>query len=57
MSEQEPLKHRININEPAYDQTTYWGRAKHFFRVTNSLNLFASTAELDKAKDIVTKYK
>lgn len=46
-----------NIDEPRYDQSTYFGRAKHFFSVTNPLSLFTSTAELDKAKDIVTRYR
>ncbi|KAF8790677.1 Sideroflexin-1 like protein [Argiope bruennichi] len=46
---------QININEPRWDQNTYWGRAKHFFTTTNPLNLFCSSSELEKAKDIVTQ--
>ncbi|XP_035213059.1 sideroflexin-3-like [Stegodyphus dumicola] len=45
----------ININEPRWDQNTYWGRAKHFFTTTNPLNLLCSNAELDRAKEIVVK--
>jgi len=48
---------RINIDEPRWNQDTYWGRAKHFFVTTNPLNLLCSSAELDKAKDIVIRYK
>ncbi|GFS32599.1 sideroflexin-1 [Trichonephila inaurata madagascariensis] len=46
---------KININEPHWDQNTYWGRAKHFFTTTNPLNLFCGSSELERAKDIVTK--
>ena len=48
---------RVNIDESRYDQTTYWGRAKHFFTVTNPLNLLTTPAQLDRAKDIVTRYR
>lgn len=48
---------RININEPRYDQSTYWGRAKHFFTITNPLNLLCSDAELEKARHIVQRYR
>lgn len=46
---------QININEPRWDQNTYWGRAKFFFSTTNPLNLLCTNSELDKAKEIVTK--
>lgn len=48
---------KINIDEPRFDQSSYFGRVKHFFTVTNPLSLFTSTKELDKAKDIVTRYR
>ena len=48
---------RVNIDEPQWDQSTYMGRARHFFVVTNPLNLFCSRAELDTAKEVVTKYR
>jgi len=48
---------RVNIDVPRYDQSTYWGRASHFFVTTNPLNLFATPAALDKSKDIVTRYR
>jgi len=48
---------RVNIDVPRYDQSTYWGRATHFAVTTNSLNLFASSADLDRSKDIVTRHR
>ncbi|XP_071445300.1 sideroflexin-1 isoform X1 [Hetaerina americana] len=48
---------RINIDEPRWDQSTYTGRAKHFFTITNPLNLLVSPSELDKAKKIVKAYR
>ena len=48
---------KVNLDEPRYDQSTYMGRAKHFFIITNPLNVFASGKELDEAKSIVENYK
>lgn len=48
---------RVNIDEPRWDQSTYWGRAKYFFTTTNPLNILCSSKELERAKEIVDKYK
>jgi tricarboxylate carrier len=48
---------RLNLDESRYDQSTFEGRAKHFFVTTNPLTVFTSDAELDKAKSIVEAYR
>lgn len=48
---------RINLDEPRWDQSTYTGRAKHFFTITNPLNILISSSELERSKTIVNAYK
>ena len=48
---------RINLDEPRWDQSTFVGRAKHFFATTNPLNCFATRAELEAAKTLVDQYR
>ncbi|XP_036613974.1 sideroflexin-3-like [Trichosurus vulpecula] len=47
----------INIRDPRWDQNTFVGRARHFFTVTNPLNLLLSDKELYDAQTIVKNYK
>jgi len=51
------LPPKINLDVPRYDQSSYWGRARHFFITTNPLNLLATSADLDEAKAKVDSYK
>ncbi|XP_077864480.1 sideroflexin-1-like [Saccoglossus kowalevskii] len=48
---------KANLDEPKWDQNTYQGRAKHFFTVTNPLNVLLSGKQLDEAKTLVQLYK
>ncbi|CAH0697110.1 unnamed protein product [Spodoptera exigua] len=47
----------INLDEPKFDQKTYWGRAKHFILLTNPLNAFASDKSLNEAKRVVDEFR
>ncbi|TMW69559.1 hypothetical protein Poli38472_001715 [Pythium oligandrum] len=47
----------INLDAPRWDQSTFEGRARHFFVTTNPLNVLASDEELDAAKRTVEEYK
>lgn len=48
---------KVNLDQPRWDQNSYWGRAKYFFNTTNPLNLLATPSQLNEAKRIVDSYK
>ncbi|KAJ7417288.1 Sideroflexin-1 [Pitangus sulphuratus] len=47
----------INIKEPRWDQSTFSGRANHFFTVTDPRNILLSDAKLENARKIVHDYR
>ncbi|XP_047412233.1 sideroflexin-1 isoform X4 [Sciurus carolinensis] len=55
MSGELPLN--INIQEPRWDQSTFIGRANHFFTVTDPRNILLTNEQLENAKKIVHDYR
>ncbi|KAI3380877.1 hypothetical protein SNEBB_002396 [Seison nebaliae] len=53
----EQIQKKIDLHKPKWDQSTYLGRAKHFFVSTNPLNILKSNAQLDAAKKMVDDYQ
>uniref|UniRef100_A0A8C5GQ00 Sidoreflexin n=1 Tax=Gouania willdenowi TaxID=441366 RepID=A0A8C5GQ00_GOUWI len=47
----------INIKEPRWDQSTFVGRAKHFFTVTDPRNVLLTNEQLGHAHKIITDYR
>ena len=48
---------RINLNAPRFEQSTFLGRAKHFFTITDPRNIFRTARQLDEAKELLVKYR
>ena len=48
---------KIDLNTPNYDQSTYFGRAKHFLEVTNPATALLSKRKLYQAKELLEQYK
>nr|XP_060622990.1 sideroflexin-3 [Anolis sagrei ordinatus] len=51
------LSLNINIKEPRWDQSTFVGRAKHFFTVTDPRNLLLSSRTLEDARRVIEDYR
>ncbi|RHY38433.1 hypothetical protein DYB34_010552 [Aphanomyces astaci] len=48
---------RLNLDAPRWDQSTFEGRARHFFTTTNPINVLATDEQLDAAKALVQQYQ
>ena len=48
---------QLDLSKPRYDQSTYLGRAKHFFETANPINAFVSSKRLEEAAKLVKGYK
>lgn len=46
-----------DLSKPRYDQSTYVGRAKHFFETANPMNVFVSRKKLEEAAKLIRAYK
>ena len=48
---------RIKVDEPLWDLSTFVGRLKHFFYVTDPRTVLTSSARLQEAKALLEQYK
>ncbi|XP_048485463.1 sideroflexin-2 [Plutella xylostella] len=51
------LEKRIDITQPLWDQSTFYGRFKHFAFISNPLLSLVGDKELQEAKELYNKYK
>lgn len=50
-------KPRLDLDSPRWDQSTFMGRLKHFFNITDSRLAISTNKQLDDAKELVQLYK
>uniref|UniRef100_A0A1I8F3X3 RRM domain-containing protein n=1 Tax=Macrostomum lignano TaxID=282301 RepID=A0A1I8F3X3_9PLAT len=42
-----------DVNKPLWDQSTFWGRLRHFAWLTDPRSVFASRAKLEASRDLI----
>jgi hypothetical protein len=47
----------VDLTRPRYDQTTFYGRLRHFIDITNPINILATQQHLTDARDLVEQCK
>ena len=47
----------IDVDRPRYDQSTYWGRLQHYWEVCDPRKAFATTQQLNQAKELLQRYR
>ena len=47
----------VDLSKPRYDQSTFAGRARHFFETANPINVFVSGKKLEEAARLIQTYK
>lgn len=50
------LPGQVNLDVPRWDQSTFWGRFKHFLAITDWRKALYTNAQLDEAKEVVEAY-
>ena len=48
---------RINVDLPKWDQSTFQGRLKHFFSITDPRTALCSETDLDNASKLLSQYR
>ena len=51
------MENCVDLSQPKWDQSHYFGRARHFFSATNPMNLFVTPSSLENAKLLVESHK
>jgi len=51
------MDERIDVDAPLWDQTTFYGRFRHFAWMSNPMNGLVSSTKLEEAKSLVIAYK
>lgn len=47
---------QVNLSVPRWDQSTFWGRFKHFLAITDWRKALYTNTQLDEAKEVVEAY-